>query len=76
MKEPVSSTTFSDVAYTARRKNAEKTVNNISPEVKEKISQYYPKVTKESIANKALSPKGTQSGHAVTDNNNHTRTVK
>jgi UDP-N-acetyl-D-mannosaminuronate dehydrogenase len=44
-------------AYAARVTKAKKVVAAASPEVKAKLKEMYPKVTKESIANKALSPK-------------------
>ncbi len=46
-------------AYAARITKAKKTVAAMDPATKAKLEQYYPKVTKESIANKALSSKAT-----------------
>ena len=48
-------------AYAARVTSAKKRVAQIDPATKAKISEYYPKVTKEAIANKALNPKKTKS---------------
>ena len=47
-------------AYAARVTSAKKRVAQIDPATKAKISEYYPKVTKEAIVNKALSPKKTE----------------
>jgi len=47
-------------AYAARVTSAKKKVMQIDPATKAKISEMYPKVTKETIANKALSPKKTK----------------
>jgi len=53
--------------YSKRLDQAKKTVAQMDPAVKEKLKQYYPEVTKESIANKALAPKqGSQPDHHVT----------
>ena len=44
-------------AYAARVTKAKKAVAQMDPKVKAKIKEMYPKVTKESVVNKALSPK-------------------
>jgi hypothetical protein len=46
-------------AYAARITKAKKAVAAASPEVKAKIKEMYPKVTKKAIVDKALSPKKT-----------------
>ena len=54
-------------AYSNRLEKAKKMVASMDPSLKAKIKDMYPKVTKESIANKALAPKqGSQAGHHVT----------
>ena len=44
-------------AYAARVTQAKKIIAKTDPELKRKIAQMYPKVTKEQIANKMLNPK-------------------
>jgi hypothetical protein len=44
-------------AYAARVTKAKKIVESMDPATKTKIKDMYPKVTKESIVNKALNPK-------------------
>jgi hypothetical protein len=44
-------------AYAARVTRAKKTIANMDPATAKKIKDMYPKITKESIVNKALSPK-------------------
>ena len=44
-------------AYAARVTKAKQTVARMDPAVKAKLKEIYPKVTKQSIANKALNPK-------------------
>jgi hypothetical protein len=43
--------------YAKRVTQAKKVIGNMDPELKAKIAQMYPKVTKEQIAKKQLSPK-------------------
>jgi hypothetical protein len=49
-------------AYAVRVTNAKKTLAKMDPAVKRKIAEMYPKITKEQIVKKALSPKPIKKG--------------